>query len=302
MQKVLVISLILLVTRQLVAEDTPKLKYLYSISQLTKSEGISEPQSIFIDRLHDEIYISDTGNNRILVFNKDGLLIQKIDGAKNLISPLGIAVDVKLGNIYVSERESGKLKVLNFRGEGIHEIVLSKLGRTEISTGRLTLDKAGNLYAIDGMNQEVLAFDMSGNFKFRFGGMGTKEGQFEMLQDIGIDEDGRVYAVSSLGTSVQVFDRDGRYLFGFGKHGGDEAKLSFPAGIGIDRNKRLWLTDSFQHSLKVFDHNGKFLFKWGNMGKGNGDFLFPIDIDFDSKGNIYVLEKGNSRVQVFEEQ
>ena len=50
-----------------------------------------------------------------------------------------------------------------------------------------------------------------------------------------------------------------------------------------------------------FDPKGKFIKAWGKQGKGPGEFDCPHALAMDSKGLLYVADRGNTRVQVFDQ-
>lgn len=69
---------------------------------------------------NNEIYISDTGANRVLVFNKTGDLLRTIGkegfGPGELLGPMQIDIDVD-GNLYVYENRNDRISIFSSDGE-----------------------------------------------------------------------------------------------------------------------------------------------------------------------------------------
>ena len=63
--------------------------------------------------------------------------------------------------------------------------------------GRMTFDHDGNLYVVERANCQIFVFDKDRKFKFKFGGIGDKRGEFKLLQDVAVDRQGRIYATDS---------------------------------------------------------------------------------------------------------
>jgi DNA-binding beta-propeller fold protein YncE len=63
---------------------------------------------IAVDKFN-HIYVSDTRNNRILKFDYKGKFICEV--AKNLVNPIGIAIDNQTGIVYVVDRDASLVKM-----------------------------------------------------------------------------------------------------------------------------------------------------------------------------------------------
>ena len=116
-----------------------------------------------------ELYVTDTLNSRVQVFNGQGEVQARRFGTRglylgNLVRPKGVAVDAE-GNVYVVESYYDSLLVFSPRGE-----FLLPIGGTGTSTGRFYLP-AG--VWIDGRNRVFIADMFNGRvvlFQFLGGG------------------------------------------------------------------------------------------------------------------------------------
>ncbi len=282
-------------SKEVFVDDGISITFLFAIERFSDDQKLVKPMGVWYDKHHDEIYIADTGNNRVVVFGVGGEPRFQIRGIQGLSEPLDILVDAE-SQIYVSQMEKRSLQIFDFRGE--HLMDLYAPDATPFKPGRMCFDVDGKLYLVDRENARILVYDTEGNFQFQFGRKGTEEGEFQLISGIAVDNAGRIYVADSKQYPVQIFDRRGRFLYTFGARGPRKGEFSFPGGIFVDTQGRLWITDTFRHQVKVFKTDGTHLFQFGTFGSRPGQFFFPIDIALDENNRIYVLEKGASRLQV----
>ena len=50
-----------------------------------------------------------------------------------------------------------------------------------------------------------------------------------------------------------------------------------------------------------FTSEGRFIKAWGSTGSEPGNFSSPHDLAIDSRGRVFVADRGNSRVQIFDQ-
>jgi aldose sugar dehydrogenase len=129
------------------------------------------PTGITLDQ-EGNVYVADTGNNRIQVFSSNGILIREWGGKfggrdGEMRSPAGITLDQE-GNVYVADTGNNRIQVFSSNGTFI-----TKLGEKtkwgEYSHGNLTmrsptgitLDQEGNVYVADTGNSLISQWTLS---------------------------------------------------------------------------------------------------------------------------------------------
>lgn len=71
-----------------------------------KNDPLKAPNAIALDKKNDDIFVSDTGNQRVLVYDKTGKYLRTINGTKDgkgssvFVNPRGIGIDSR-GVLYV---------------------------------------------------------------------------------------------------------------------------------------------------------------------------------------------------------
>lgn len=270
----------------------------YTVRGYGAGAWFGEPVAVALDERAGLVYVADQKGGVVDAFSLQGVPKFQYGAAAELKAPVGLAVD-SAGNVFVSEKDGGPIKIIDSRGKVTKLEVPTVEGKETPKPGRLTIDRDGNIYVVDRANCQVIVFDRERKLKLRFGEIGDKRGQFKLLESVAVDRQGRMYAIDSVGVPVQVFDRKGGYIDRFGVHGDSGDSLSFPSSGFADRHDQIWIVDKTRHCVKVYDRLGTYLRTVGAYGQEENQFFYPVDAVGDSLGRVFVLEFGARRLQVF---
>ncbi|MCG8624562.1 MAG: NHL repeat-containing protein, partial [Proteobacteria bacterium] len=111
-------------------------------SKAGKDKLLSDPRGICLD-IDGRIYVSDTGNNRLSVFEADGKFLYHIIGTTDkskLNGPWGIALD-QCGNLHVVDSSTNNIKVFTRQGQYIKEYYSG-----QSSPAGIAIDVEGNTF------------------------------------------------------------------------------------------------------------------------------------------------------------
>ena len=129
---------------------------------------LSQPSGIAM--AHSKIYVADTGNGRVEVFDGSGSFIMEL-GKGILKRPLGIALGNN-GTVYVTDQEAGG--ALKFdAGTGMYLGSLAPAGMDLKQAHDLSVSPDGTVYIMDTMNSRVVAFSELGGYMGSYGTFGT---------------------------------------------------------------------------------------------------------------------------------
>jgi DNA-binding beta-propeller fold protein YncE len=176
----------------------------------------SNPTSVAVLRTASgivEVYVADTGNHRVQVFDQNGQFRGALGGQGSGDGQFVLAVDVA-----VRELESG----------------------------------ARRIYVTDLNNNRVQVFDQDLKFVFAFGGRGSGPGQFLSPRGIALDRFGRVYVADSANDRVQIFSAGGQFLQAFGSEGSAPGQLREPQGIAVAADGTIHVSDSGNRRVQSF--------------------------------------------------
>jgi len=270
----------------------PEIKRVATFQNAGGEKLLHAPLAMARDAKNGDLVITSFGSGEMIILDAKGTLLNKAGREVGLIAPYGVAID-DTGRIYLSEIQTGMVKVLSPAGVLTDKIDLSLAVGRPVAPGRITIGRDGRLYIADLRANEILIFNLRGDFLQALQG-------FAYLQKSAIVGD-KIIGLSAHGKAVHLFDKAGVPLLSFGDHGEEaERNVSFPTGFAVDAKGRLWIADAFQHRLKIFSLDGRHLFNFGRMEEETGGFFFPVDLCFGDKGTLYVLEKGAERIQIFQ--
>ena len=273
------------------------LKPVAVVRQHLYAGAFAAPRGLHFDRVHDELWVADTGNNLIAIFGSDAFPLHSFPPGTR--EPIRMAVD-PAGRLLVIHGDRTGILLFNYRGEPLGALTLPGLPEKP-SLGALAFDGAGNLYVGDNNTGQVLVYDPGFKLRRRFGGRGADEGEFQSIGAIAVDGSGAVYVLDHQVLAVQVFDSRGNFLRGWGRHDMGAENVSLPSGVALDSRGHVIVVDSLRHEIKFFDTEGKFLARFGGYGNGLGQVAFPADVAVDGRDRVYVIERGNARIQIFEQ-
>ncbi len=159
----------------------------------------------------------------------------------------------------------------------------------------------------------ILQLDLSGRVLRSFGA-----GMFDWPHGMFVDPSGNVWVADAVGYDtdpagkghvVYEFSPDGRLLRTLGVPGvGGEGPDVFnkPSDVLVAPDGSIFVADGHDHGgnnrIVKLDRNGRFIKAWGTTGMGEGEFVEPHALAMDSRGRLFVGDRGNSRIQIFDQE
>jgi tripartite motif-containing protein 71 len=217
------------------------------------------PFGVGIDSSNN-VYVTDSGNNRIQKFDKDGNLLFKFgspdsgNGEFNL--PRQIAVDRNIQFLYVVDSKYHRVQVFDSNGKYIKQWGGKGNGDGKFDLPiSIIMDIKGDLIVNDRGTGRVQKFDRDGNFILKFGSIGKGPDQLGIAEHMAVDKYNNIYVNNA----------------------------ASEAGV------------ESQAKVMKFSLTGKFITKWGDKG----EFMDPEHLAIDSEGNVYVSDRVNNNIQVF---
>lgn len=185
-------------------------------SQIT--EGLNDPVGLAIDTTNRFLYVVDTQQDQVLVYDADSL------------------------------------KLLRRMGTGGKNHFLTSPGDFAAPQD-VAIDQDGNVYVTDTLNNRVEIFDADGNFISQFGKHGDGPGYFARPKGIAVDCDGHIWVADEMEDRLQVFNRDGQLLtyVGLG-HGNLPGQFKALVGVAIDKQNRVFTTEQYPGRLQEFHY------------------------------------------------
>ena len=282
--------------------------------------GSQATRGIAISHRTGNIYVSNTGNHRIQMFNGiTGAFMMDFgsngstDGLFN--NPWGIAID---NSDYVYVSDTGNHRIQKFTSTGAY---VSQFGSQGTDDGKFASPKGiqvlsnGNIIVLDTDNNRLQTFTGDGVYVSKFGSQGTGDGQFSNPIAFAIDADGNIVVADTYNNRIQIFTSAGTYVSKFGSLGTANGQFNTPMGVSIDSTGNIVVSDTNNNRVQILQGSPlppaieraktvssgtlSTLSTFGSQGSSNGNFNTPRGIAIDATGNIYVTDTNNHRVQAF---
>ncbi|HWI55486.1 MAG TPA: 6-bladed beta-propeller, partial [Desulfobacteria bacterium] len=274
-------------------------RYIYTIYG---GGGINFQRPSYTFVKDDKIYVADTNNGRVAVFNYEGRYSRGFgsSGPGKLIYPVSVTVldnkvlvaDVGTKKIHVYDMEG---KFAGYFAEGL------------INAPCSIFYKDKQVFAVDKGLMEVVVFDSNGNKVRSFGGKGMDPGKFYYPYSVYVSDDNKVYVADSNNNRIQVFRPDGSLLQILnGQDLMEGGRYSVPRGTAFDKDGNLYTAEGLINSVSVTNKEGLVTgrFRYAEPRKRDSKVTdainLPTSVFIDDRGRLYVTEFGKSRVLVYQ--
>lgn len=193
------------------------------ITQLNSPLPFKQPTGIAVDNERKKVYVVDTHNHCVLVFDLETLKYIKQIGKRGKEEgefnfPSHMAVDNK-GKIYIVDTMNGRVQIFDAEGKFIR--AFGQFGDAPGMFARpkgIGVDSEGHIYVVDSAFNNIQVFDEEGNVLLAFASYGNDRGQMILPAGLAVDKDDYIYVVDSWNRRVEVFEYFGE------KHKAREAK------------------------------------------------------------------------------
>lgn len=208
----------------------------------------------------DRLFVSDGKMHRVLIFNPR----HEVEGqiSEGLVDPVGLAIDTTNRFLYVVDTQQDQVivydadtfKLLRRIGTGGKNHYLTTPGDFG-APQCAAVDKDGNLYVTDTLNNRVEVFDADGKYVSQFGKAGDGPGYFSRPKGIAVDGDGHVWVADAMQDRLQVFNREGQLLTYIGQdHGELPGQFKALVGVAVDKNNRVYTTEQEPGRMQMFQY------------------------------------------------
>lgn len=169
---------------------------------------LKRPTGIAYDKENEHIFVADTKDDNIKVFDLDGQLIDVIghtgvrEGEFN--RPTFIAF--RNSRLYIADSLNARVQVMDESGENIQSFGQRGLYVGNLSRPKgIATDSDGNIYVVESYYDHVLIYNAQGELLMSLGGSGNQPGQFSQPTGIWIDAKDRVFISDMLNGRVSVY-------------------------------------------------------------------------------------------------
>lgn len=252
------------------------------------------------------IWVVDSGNNRVQKFNEKGEYVSQFGSAGSgngqFNAPSDIAIDGN-GDLWVTDGENHRIQKFNSKGEYLAKYGSKGSGNGQFNYPRgINLDEKGNIWVVDANNARVQKFNSKGEYLQSVGyqgGNGEGPGELSVAVAVDVAPNGNIWVAEMWTSRISVFNEAGEFIRWVGSPGEGNGQFYFPNAVEITSDGDVWVSDGANNRVQKFNENGEYLTKFGSAGSGPGQFglLWWTGISLDEKGSLWVSDAANHRVQ-----
>ncbi len=287
-------------------------------------------EDLFVDD-EDNLYVVDTGNNRVLKISYDGEVLAEYTEAYGVTfnNPKGVYVHSD-GTIWVADTNNYRVAVINQDGSdyAVYYKPDSSLLEDSFSFApeKVSVSNTGYIYVLKGTS--LMKIDFSGEFR---GYVGADEVGFSLTRTLirmfgtqsqiertvkqepsaysnfTIASDGYIYGVLATATegqirrlnSVGVNSYDEELSYGFEvTYGNSTYTTAYFSDIAVTDSGIVTIADKNTGLIYQYTQDGELLAAFGGTGDKKGVYQNISAIDYDSTGRLYVLDYSTGSVTV----
>ena len=228
-------------------------------------------------------------------------------GGQQFREPFGIAVDMRNGNVVLTDAKAFRVVVLSESGEVLRSFGSQGEGQGQFEnpTG-VAVAPDGSIYVADYDLDRIQKFSESGEFLLEWGSSGEGDEQFDSPNGLALDRAGNVYVADFYNKVVKSFDAEGNFLRTIGRPGQwGRGALDYPTDVDVSADGTLLVADAYNYRIQRFGSDGHARSNWGwhlfwllprPSGAQRG-FNVPTGIASGPHGEvIHVADSANHRV------
>ncbi|MDD3146378.1 MAG: IPT/TIG domain-containing protein [Candidatus Riflebacteria bacterium] len=245
-----------------------------------KFGNLSKPWGIAISPVNGRLYVAESGQNCLQVFDAEGNYLATIgqfgSAAGDFSSPRGLAFDAA-GRLYVADAGNSRVQIFNMAGTPSFMTAFGSNGSGNgqfVYPSGVAVDSSLNVFVADAGNNRVQRFSADSSTSpsaWAFSGwLGSK--------DPNVSTPGWLVNGSGLPS-----DKEGGFLS--------------PYGLGLAGDSNLLVADTNNNRVQVFDVNsGMFANQIGAAGTTGGQYNQPLAVVF-ANDRALIADSSNARIQ-----
>ena len=191
-----------------------ELSLVYQIKQngeLVKSFGLgvlNRPTGIAYDAVRQRLFVADTADSKIRIFNTEGELIDEWGSFGGLEGELNhpTFITFRGGRLYVADSLNARIQIFDSLGKRVQSLGHRGLYVGDFSRPKgVAIDSDSNLYVAESYYDHVLVYNRRGKLLMSLGGSGIEAGKFMQPTGIWVDSGDRLFVSDMLNSRISIF-------------------------------------------------------------------------------------------------
>ncbi|MFV2059061.1 MAG: 6-bladed beta-propeller [Gammaproteobacteria bacterium] len=172
-------------------------------------ESVSQPTGISVDQDTGWVYVVDTINHQVKVFEESGEYLMSFGGRGGGQGKFNFPTMIwrdKKDQLLISDSMNFRVQTFTVQGQFVKSFGKIGSGGGQHSRPKgIASDNNGNIYVVDSMFAVIQMFSPEGEFLMHFGQAGNKKGEFWLPTNVFIKENEAIYVADTFNKRIQVF-------------------------------------------------------------------------------------------------
>lgn len=270
--------------------------YIKTIGRIGQGAGeFLGPMGMVLNS-YQQLYVADTGNNRVQVIDMDGVFIAEFgsfgwrDGEFDYPTDLAISLDT----LYVADTGNHRVQYCNLVNRIFYPIVTTTEDYQFDAPEGIGIGRNGEVFVVDTLNHRWIQFSKSLTPINVMGSFGSNREQFWNPTDIVVNPDSTVYVVDTGNHRIVSYDFSGNPTHTWGEEGSELGQFREPKRLALDVWNYLYITDSGNRRVQIFTQEGLAVIEFTEK-----TLLNPCGIAVSQNGQVFVSDTEAGDIKVF---
>jgi sugar lactone lactonase YvrE len=263
---------------------------------------VGEPIGLSVDRAGN-IFVADRTNGKVARVTRQKQLSFPLGPKETVKRPGALAIGPRGELLVADESEGGVIRRYTRPTSGAKPVSTIQLAPEAAEPSGLSgvaVDRQGNVYATDQLQNTVRKFAPDGSPLKSWGKRGSASGEFQGPRGIAVDGAGNVYVADERNNRIQKFDGEGRLL---GQSDARRLGATVSGGLGpmsvaVDSKGGIWVAAHTNFAVYKLDPEFNIAVRLETFGRRDGELAGPVSVAVDASDNVYVLDRSR-RIQRF---
>jgi len=253
------------------------------VYQLASSAPLSNPHDLKLSPDGKFLFVSDVGNNRVVLLDPETLSFVSSFGADHQSGTHDVDFDAQ-GHVYVADTHNNRVTI--YRLQDIRATLIGELDERIRGPEGVLIHSSGRVYVAGAWSGNVVVYE-KGKVVNELNGLSSPH-------DLEESADGNIWLSDSGNHRVLLISPDLEILSELSRKTYDFDGVRY---LNLLEDGTLIAADKNNHQIKFIGSDGKLVLVLGNgrSGKGPGKFTTPEGVEV--RGNtLWLSDSGNDRV------
>lgn len=241
-------------------------------------------------------WVTDTVNNRVVEFDKEGKYVRQITTANGVafkeLRGITVAPD---GNVWVAEK--GNNRVMKFSATGQF---VSQFTSTGLQPFDVAVTSGGIVWVTDPIDEKIFRLKEDGTVPQTITSTGMNLSGTVKPYGIDLDQAGNAWVAVQGVNKVLELGPTGLAKFSFGTTGSSNGQLNAPFETAVAPSGNVFVSDSANNRIQEFKPDGSFLRTFGSLGSATNQLNGPKGIEVLTGNKLVVADFENHRLARWE--